>query len=75
VAGAGITLVLMGQFFKGMLPLPLVVITPWLLGDTAASFPIHAIPEFDRVVPLIAVAIEIVVLGSLALWRFNHEEF
>jgi ABC-2 type transport system permease protein len=75
VAGIGITLVLMGQFFKGMLPLPLVMATPWLLGDVAASFPMHVLPEFDRAVPLIVVGIETIVLGALAVGRFKREEF
>ena len=75
IAGVGITLVLMGQFFKGILPLPLVLATPWLLGDTAASFPMHELPEFDRSIPVIVVVVEIIVLGLVAVWRFNREEF
>ncbi|HEX6302477.1 MAG TPA: ABC transporter permease subunit [Acidimicrobiia bacterium] len=75
VAGIGITLILVGQFFKGMLPLSLVMATPWLLGEAAASFPMQELPEFDRVVPLIAVGIEVLVLGFMAIWRFNREEF
>lgn len=75
IAGIGITLILVGQFFKGMLPEAIVVATPWLLGEVAASFAMQQQPEFARVVPLVAVVIEIIVLGSLALWRFNREEF
>lgn len=75
VAGVGITFILVGQFFKGMLPLGLVLATPWLLGDVAASFALQQPPDFDRVVPLIAVCIEVLVLGFMALWRFNREEF
>lgn len=75
IAGIGITLILMGQFFKGMLPEIIVLATPWLLGEVAASFAMQQLPEFDRVVPLIAVAVEILLLGSLGLWRFNREEF
>lgn len=75
VAGTGITLILMGQFFKGILPLPLVLVTPWLLGDVAASFALDEVPDFNRIVPLIAVGIEVVVLGVMAAWRFDGEEF
>lgn len=75
IAGAGIGLILVGQFFKGMLPLPIVLATPWPLGEVAASFPMHQLPDFDRVVPLIVVAIETCIFGFLALWRFNREEF
>lgn len=75
VAGAGITLVLTGQLLKGTLPLSVVMATPWLLGDTAASFPMQVRPEFARNVPLIVVAIGTVVFGCLALRRFDREEF
>lgn len=75
VAGIGIAIILIGQFFKGMLPEAIVVATPWLLGDIAASFAIQRLPSFDRMMPLIAVAIEILILGSLGIWRFNREEF
>lgn len=75
IAGIGITLILVGQFFKGMLPESIVMATPWLLGDVAGSFAMQTLPEFDRMVPLIVVAIETVILGYLAIWRFNREEF
>lgn len=75
IAGIGITLILMGQFFKGMLPEPIVLATPWLLGDVAASLAIQQPPEFDRMVPMILVAVEIVALGFVGMWRFNREEF
>lgn len=75
VAGFGITFILVGQFFKGMLPPFVVMATPWLLGEVAASFPMQQLPDFDRTVPLIVVCIEVLLLGSLAIWRFNREEF
>lgn len=75
VAGVGISLILVGQFFKGMLPLQLVMGTPWLLGEVAASFPMDQLPEFNRVVPVIVVTVETLILGFLALRRFNREEF
>jgi ABC-2 type transport system permease protein len=75
IAGVGIALILVGQFFKGMLPMVIVTATPWPLGEVAASFPMQTLPEFDRVIPLIAVSIEIVALIWLALWRFQREEF
>lgn len=75
IAGIGITLILVGQFFKGMLPEAIVLTTPWLLGEVAASYAMQQPPDFDRVVPLVAAAVEIVILGALAIWRFNREEF
>lgn len=75
IAGIGITLILMGQFFKGMLPEAIVLATPWLLGDVAASYAIQQPPEFNRLIPMIFVAVEIVVLSAVGIWRFNREEF
>jgi ABC-2 type transport system permease protein len=75
VAGIAIGFILAGQFFKGMLPLPLVVATPWLLGDVASSFAIGTQPDFNRTTPIIATVIASVVLAGLALWRFEREEF
>jgi len=75
VAGLGIGLVLVGQFFKGMIPLPLVMATPWLLGDVATSYALASPPEFNRVVPIIVTAAAAVALVCVAIWRFNREEF
>ncbi|HEX6219935.1 MAG TPA: ABC transporter permease subunit [Acidimicrobiia bacterium] len=75
IAGIGIGLILVGQFFKGMLPEPVVLATPWLLGDVAASFAIQQPPEFNRLVPVIVVAMEVLLLGLVGIWRFNREEF
>lgn len=75
VAGLGIGLVLMGLFFKGMLPVPLVVVTPWLLGDVAGSITLGTTMEIDRMVPVVATTVATVGLLGMALWRFQREEF
>ncbi|MGA7228498.1 MAG: ABC transporter permease subunit [Acidimicrobiia bacterium] len=75
VAGIGIGLVLVGQFFKGMLPLPLVMATPWLLGDVATSFALGSPPEFNRMVPIIVTTAAALALVYVAIWRFQREEF
>jgi ABC-2 type transport system permease protein len=75
VAGIGIGLVLVGQFFKGMLPLPLVMATPWLLGDVATSFALASPPDFNRMVPIIVTTAAALALVYLAIWRFQREEF
>lgn len=75
VSGLGIGLVLVGQFFKGMLPLPLVMATPWLLGDVAASYALASPPDFNRMIPIIVTAVAGVALVWLAIWRFQREEF
>lgn len=75
IAGIGVGFILAGQFFKGMLPLSLVMATPWLLGDVAFSFAIGTQPEFNRSIPIVATAIASVLFVGLALWRFEREEF
>ena len=75
VAGIGIGLVLVGQFFKGMIPLPLVMATPWLLGDVATSYALASPPDFNRMVPIIVTAAAAVALVWVAIWRFQREEF
>jgi hypothetical protein len=75
VAGLGIGLVLVGQFFKGMIPLPLVMATPWLLGDVATSYALASPPDFNRIIPIIVTAAAAVALVLLAIWRFQREEF
>ena len=75
IAGTGITLILMGQFFKGMLPESIVLVTPWLLGEVAASYAIQQPPEYNRMMPLVIVAMETLALAVVAVWRFNREEF
>ena len=75
VAGLGIGLVLVGQFFKGMIPLPLVMATPWLLGDVATSYALASPPEFNRMVPIIVTAAAAIALVFVAIWRFHREEF
>jgi len=75
VAGIAVGFILAGLFFKGMLPLPLVMATPWLLGDVASSFAIGTRADFNRTIPILATVITSVVLAGLALWRFEREEF
>jgi ABC-2 type transport system permease protein len=75
VAGVGITFILLGQVFKGMLPEPVVILTPWPIGDAAASFASNEQPGFGSTVLLAAVTVEVLVLAAVALWRFAREEF
>jgi ABC-2 type transport system permease protein len=75
VAGVGITFILLGQVFKGMLPEPVVILTPWPIGDAAASFASNGQPGFGSTVLLAAVTAEVLVLAAVALWRFAREEF
>lgn len=75
VAGIGIAFILTGQFFNGMLPASLVMRTPWPLSEVAASYAVNASPEWNRLTPIIATAVGIMVLAGLAVWRFGRDEF
>jgi ABC-2 type transport system permease protein len=75
VAGIGVGMLLMGQFFAGMLPLALVIVTPWLLGDVATSVALGTELEFNGAIPVIATAVTTSALVLAALWRFAREEF
>jgi RsiW-degrading membrane proteinase PrsW (M82 family) len=75
VAGIGIGLILMGQFFKGMLPLALVQVAPWLLGDVASSFALDMDLEVNRTVPVVASVITTTLWMVVAIRRFAREEF
>jgi hypothetical protein len=71
----GVGMLLMGQFFAGMLPLALVIVTPWLLGDVATSVALGTELEFNGAIPVIATAVTTSALVLAALWRFAREEF
>jgi hypothetical protein len=75
VAGVGITFILLGQVFKGMLPEAVVILTPWPIGDAANSFASNEQPGFSTTVLFTAVAVETLVLAAVALRRFAREEF
>jgi ABC-2 type transport system permease protein len=74
VAGIGIGLVLAGQFFKGMLPIGFVKLTPWLLGDIAGTIAVGQPLESSWFVPVVVTAAATVALLAIALRRFNSEE-
>jgi hypothetical protein len=75
VAGIGIAVALGGMLLKGLVPRPVLMVTPWpfddLSGALAGGLPL---PE-NWYVPLLATGGWIVVLLAVALWRFNREEF
>ena len=75
VAGVGITFILLGQVFKGMLPQAVVILTPWPIGDAAAAFASNEELGLAGTVLLTAVAVETLVLVAVALWRVAREEF
>jgi ABC-2 type transport system permease protein len=75
VAGIGIALLLIGLFFNGMLPQPVVLVMPWLLGDIASAVALGSTLPSSWLVPVIATAVASVALVLVAVRRFAREEF
>jgi len=75
IAGVGIGFVMTGLLLKSLIPFPLLIVTPWPLGDVSAGLALGtALPPIWPV-PVLATAFWIVVMTVAALWRFGREEF
>lgn len=75
VAGISIAFVMSGLLLKGMIPMPILMVTPWLLGDLSGGLALGMDLPPNWYVPIVATAIWIVLFTAVALWRFNREEF
>jgi ABC-2 type transport system permease protein len=75
ITGIGMALIIGGMLLKGMLPFPIVALTPWLLGDigSALVFNVPLPPQWG--LPIVLTAVWVVVFTAVALWRFAREEF
>ncbi|HRQ42657.1 MAG TPA: ABC transporter permease subunit [Chloroflexota bacterium] len=75
IAGIGIGFIMAGLLLKGFIPFPVLIITPWPLGDIAGALALgNPLPAIWPV-PVVATTVWIVVLTAVALWRFGREEF
>ena len=75
IAGIGIVFIMTGLLLNGFIPFPVLIVTPWPLPDVAAGLALGTELPSVWPVPIIAVAVWIVVMTSVALWRFEREEF
>jgi ABC-2 type transport system permease protein len=75
IAAIGIAFVLTGLLLKGMIPMVVLMVTPWLLPDLSGALAMQLPLPPNWYVPLIATAVWTVLFTALALWRFNREEF
>ena len=75
IAGIGIGFFMTGLLLKGFIPFPVLIATPWPLPDVASGLALGASLPGVWPIPIIATVIWIVVMISVALWRFNREEF
>jgi ABC-2 type transport system permease protein len=75
VAGIGVALLLVGLFLNGMLPQPVVLAMPWLLGDIASAVALGSTLPSNWLVPVIATAVASVAFVFVAVRAFGREEF
>jgi ABC-2 type transport system permease protein len=74
VAGIGVGVVPAGVFLSGLVPEPVILITPWPLGDVAATVAVGAPVDVDAFVPLLVTAVGSPVLMAVAIERFGHAD-
>jgi ABC-2 type transport system permease protein len=75
IAGLGIGFLMGGFALKNLLPPIYLIATPWLLSDIGSALALgQSLPPY-WFVPIIATSVEIVIMLTVALWRFQREEF
>jgi ABC-2 type transport system permease protein len=75
IAGIGIAFIMTGLLLKSFIPFPVLIVTPWPLPDVAAGLALGTGLPSIWPVPVLATVFWVVVMTSLALWRFGREEF
>jgi ABC-2 type transport system permease protein len=75
IAGIGISIILSGLLLKGLFPLEILAVTPWLLPDLSGAIALQMPLPSIWFVPILATSIWIIVMLAVALWRFGREEF
>ena len=75
IAGIGIVFIMTGLLLNGFIPFQVLIVSPWPLPDVAAGLALGTELPSVWPVPIIAVAVWIVVMTAVALWRFEREEF
>jgi ABC-2 type transport system permease protein len=75
IAGIGIGFIMTGLLLKSLIPMAVLILTPWPLGDVAGGLALGSELPSIWPVPIIATALWIVVTIVAALWRFGREEF
>lgn len=75
IAGIGIGFIMTGLLLKNFIPMQVLIVTPWPLPDIAAGLALGSSLPPIWPVPILATAIGIVLMTTMALWRFGREEF
>lgn len=75
ITGIGIGFLLAGVAATNLVPAIYLVLTPWLLMDIGSGLALgQSLPPF-WFIPILATGVEIVVMITVALLRFQKEEF
>ena len=75
IAAIGIGIIMAGLLLRSLIPLVVIIFTPWPLGDLSGAIASRATLPSVWWVPILATSIWIVVMVGAALWRFEREEF
>ena len=75
ITAIGIGSILTGLLLRSMIPLQIMIATPWVMSDLSAAIALSAPLPVPWFVPIAFVGVEILVMIVMALWRFGKEEF
>lgn len=75
VAGIGVGIILIGLLLKGFIPMPVMMVSPWVLPDLSAGLALQTPLPAIWPVPIVASCFWVVLFTVVALWRFRREEF
>jgi ABC-2 type transport system permease protein len=75
IAAIGIGFMLAGSMLRELIPVQILVATPWPLPDVAAGLALGSSLPSIWPIPILATSVWIVVMTGVALWRFEREEF
>jgi ABC-2 type transport system permease protein len=75
IVGIGIAFIMAGLLLKGIIPMVVMVLTPYPLADIASALTLGTpLPEI-WFIPVVAVSVWVALMLGVALWRFGREEF
>ena len=75
IAGIGVGFIMTGALLKGFIPMQVLVATPLPLPDVSAGLALGTSLPSVWPVPVIATSIWVIIMTTVALWRFRKEEF
>jgi ABC-2 type transport system permease protein len=75
IIGIGIAIIMAGLLLKGMIPMVVMVLTPYPLADIASALTLGMPLPSYWYVPVVTTSVWVVLMTVVALWRFGREEF